>query len=548
MRVGERVADALVSAGLRHLFGLLASSNLRVVQRVVEAHGLPYLNARHEAVALGMADGYARATGRVGFCAVTQGPGLTSAVTALVTAARARSPVVLLACDSSGMDPVRFPFSAVVQRLEAPALLDALGIAWLRLDEDSIESGIASAAARAAREPQPVTVLLPTELQHQPTALPDVAPPPPAARPVLAPAVADLRAAAETLATAQRPVVLAGAGAVEAGAREALVALAGHAGALLATTLRAAGWFSGLDHDAGICGGFSRPAAAALLAEADCVVAFGASLNHLTTRKATLFRRARVVQVDTSAQAFGRFTPPAVTVLGDARLAAEGLLDELTALTGPRTGLRTRATARALAADRAAAVADGEPDAADRVDPRALCRRLDALLPAQRTVVTDSGYSFLFPVESMSVPGPDGLLFMADFGAVGCGLGAAMGAAVGRPDRAAVLLVGDGGLIMTLGDLDTAARYRVPLLVVCMNDQAYGAEIIQAREHGLSETLPVYRTGPLADVARTLGVPARTVTRLEQLDDVPDLLAGMDGPYLLDCRTATVRSAVHDWV
>lgn len=548
VRVGDRLADALVAAGLRELFGLLASSNMRIVDRLVSTHSLPFYNARHEAVALGMADGYARASGRPAFCAVTQGPGLLNSVTALVTAQRGRSPVVLLACDSARMDPRRYPFSAVVQGLDQPAVLDALGVGWLRLAEATVEACIAEAAERAVRERRPVVVLVPTELQHEPSTVatgasgrPEPVPEPPAPDP------AAVAAAAEALRRARRPVVLAGIGAVSSGARAELVALAERTGAVLATSLRAAGWFSGVPFDAGICGGFSTPAAVALLGQADCVIAFGAGLNFLTTRKGSLFADATVIQVDDDPRAFGLFTGTDVTVLGDARRVAALLLESLQAATPPPGGLRTDANRRLLATATAGDAAGGE-GGLDGIDPRALCRRLEDLLPAARTVVTDSGYSFLFPVEFLSVAGPDALLFMADFGAVGCGLGPALGAALGRPDRLAVLFIGDGGLVMTLGDLDTAVRYRIPLLVVCMNDQAYGAEIVQAREHGLDERLASFPTASLAGTARSIGLEARTVTRLADLDELPGLLRSLDGPLFLDCRTATVASRVHEWV
>jgi thiamine pyrophosphate-dependent acetolactate synthase large subunit-like protein len=130
---------------------------------------------------------------------------------------------------------------------------------------------------------------------------------------------------------------------------------------------------------------------------------------------------------------------------------------------------------------------------------------------------------------------------MIDFGAVGSGIGPAMGAALGRPGAPVVLFVGDGGLLMTLGELDTAQRYRIPMLIVCLNDRAYGAEVSQAARHGLPATLARFPgTRGLAGIARAIGVPARTVRDLADLADLPQLVRRLAGPYLLDCRIPTV--------
>lgn len=550
--VGERVADAIAAAGTDLVFGLLSSSNLRIMSRLVCQHGARFYNVRHEAAAVGMADGYARATGRVGVASVTQGPGFTNALTALITAQRASSPVVLFAGDTSAIAVTDNPFSALVQGLDQERVLAALGIMTVRLSGATAERAIAE-AFELARRRGPVVVLFPSQLQHRREAALAPGEPAPgvAVGPVLPPKwresppltdPAALARAGEILANSSRLVILAGRGAVEADAGATLMALADRTGALLATTVRAAGLFTGHPYDLGTAGGFARPVTAELLRRADCVLAFGASLNPFTLRNGLDEAGARFVHCDRDPAAIGRFLPPEQALIGDVGTVTRLLLEQL-----PSTGSPSwRAEAAAVlahgdAADEVDAVAE-----AGTVDPRQLCRRLDALLPPERVVVTDSGYCTLFPVEYLRVTQPRNLLFTIDFGAVGSGIGPAMGAALGRPGTPVVLFVGDGGLLMTLGELDTAQRYAIPLLIVCLNDRAYGAEVREADRHGLPATLATFPgTKDLAGIAQAIGVPGHTVRDLADLADVPRLVADLRGPYLLDCRIPTVSSRVH---
>jgi thiamine pyrophosphate-dependent acetolactate synthase large subunit-like protein len=551
--VSERIAGAIAAAGTEFVSGLLSSSNLRIVSQLVEGHGIPFYNVRHEAAAVGMADGYARTTGRVGVGTVTQGPGFTNALTPLITAERGSSPIVLFAGDSSTVGVLENPFTALVQGLDQEVVLAALGIPALRLAATDVERVTAEAFGLARRRRGPVVVLIPAQLAHrdhtgevEPVAS-QAGDPTPAAD---AATVGTIAAAADIVAAAHRPVILAGRGAVEADAGAALAALGDKIGALLASSVRGAGLFAGHPFDLGIAGGFTAPAAAGLLRRSDCVLAFGASLNPFTLRNGLAQADARIIHCDADPGAPGRFLHADLVIVGDARHTAERLLRQLRDRGHEPTRDWREEAAAVLSAGTAAG---GRPlptvnrSGGGTVDPRDLCARLNALLPPGRIVVTDSGYSSLFPVEYVRVSAARDLHFMVDFGAVGSGIGPAMGAALGRPGCPVALFIGDGGLMMTLGELDTAQRYQIPILIVCLNDQAYGAEVLLARKHGLPPALATFAgTRDLVDVARSIGVDGRTVRDLAQLEDVPVLVRGLTGPYLLDCRIPTVASRVHE--
>lgn len=552
MKVYEAVARTLVDEGVDTVFGLMGDGNLKLIPHLTSDLGVRFLGARHEAAAVAMADGWARVTGRVAVCTVTQGPGLTNALTPLISARKARTPLVLLAGDTP------LGVRGLPQDTDQDALFAAAGVPVQAFTAEGAAQAVAAALALAADRPGPVGVSMPTDLQDQdlppstgtaPAAATGPAGvarstlggrPPGGATPSLGGELDGVRAglderrlreAAALLGAAQRPVVLAGRGAIRSGARDALVALSDRSGALLTTSLPAKAWFAGHPWDLGVCGGFASPVTAELVRDADVVAVFGASVNSFTSKAGTLFRgTTRLVHVDADPAALGAYTPAAVGVVGDARAAAEQLLALLD--DAVRGGYRTaEVRARIDAYDRATAHADASGP--EGLDPRTVCAALDRLLPRERTVVTDGGHFCGFPAAYLSVPEPSALVFTLDFGSVGLGLGAAIGAAIGRPDRLTVAAIGDGGLMMSLGDLDTAVRYRVPLLILALDDGAYGAEMHFLRMLGLPDAESLFATPDLAAVARALGAQGLRIHALEELADLAERAVALDGPLLV---------------
>lgn len=535
MKTYEAIGHGLVHEGVEAVFGLMGDGNLSLIPFLTEELDIAFYGARHEGGAVAMADGYARVTGRVGVASFTQGPGLTNALTALVSAVRGRSPMVVLAGDTPGK--VR----GLPQDIEQPPIYEALGLPVQPLTPDTAAADVAEAFRRARAERTPILLNLPTDMQEEPSSWE-----PPAGDVVVPPdwgaagGTADLTEALAALEGAERPVLIAGRGAMMSGAREDIVALADHVGALLATSLPVKSWFAGHPWEIGIAGGFASEAGRRLIGDADCVVSFGASLNHFTSRGGTLFARdATVVQVDLDPAAFGRYYDTSVHVTADARATARGLREGTTA----SAGYRTEDVADAIAASRGGGdiVDAGEPGA---MDPRILSALIDAAVPADRALVVDGGHFMGFPAMHMEVPDPSQFVFTLDFGSIGLGLGAAIGAAVARRDRITVAAIGDGGLLMSLGELDTAVRYRLPMLIVVYNDEAYGAEMHFLRMLGRPDAESLFETPPLDEVARALGAGAMSVRGPRDLDGLADRLADLDGPLLLDCRISREVRAV----
>jgi thiamine pyrophosphate-dependent acetolactate synthase large subunit-like protein len=162
---------------------------------------------------------------------------------------------------------------------------------------------------------------------------------------------------------------------------------------------------------------------------------------------------------------------------------------------------------------------------------------LDALLPAPRALVSDGGHCLGFPAMHVHAGEPGAYLLPQGMHAIGLGLGAALGAAVARPDRQTVLFIGDGSLAMTLGDLVTVASHPVPLLVVVLNDGAYGAERHLLDLAGRPHHMSLLGDVDFAAVAGALGIHGATVRTAADLAAQADRLREpLASPVLLDCK------------
>ena len=522
-RIYQLVAETLARLGHRTLFGLLGSGNFKLADHFERHCGGRLVWVRHEAAAVAAADAYAQVTHGLGLATVHQGPGFTNTLTALTQAVKERTPLLLLAAETARG-------TRVSQAIDQAAVARALGAAVEHVQGGKTAvQDVARAAARARAERIPVLLPLPIDLQEEPGERREPEPPAPLNVPRARPAAADVAAAADLIERSERPVILAGRGAVLAGAGPALEALAERTGALLATSLVGNGLFAGSPRSLGVCGGFSSPLAGRVMREADLVLAFGASLNQWTTMHGRALGDAVVVQCDADPLAIGRHHPARLGLAGDAAEAAEALTEEL-----EQRGLAPRRVWNGEA-DGYSAAGDYEDEPGDgTIDPRTVVVELDRLLPPERTVVYDGGHFHWFPTAFLSVPDADAFVPAQGFQAVGLGLGTAIGAAAARPDRPVLALVGDGGVMMTLGELDAVAAQRLPVVVAIFNDGAYGAEVHHFGPLGLPTDLVEFGDRDFARIAAALGAQAATV---RTSGDLAAALEGWTGgPLVLDCK------------
>jgi len=320
----------------------------------------------------------------------------------------------------------------------------------------------------------------------------------------------------EMIAAAERPIILAGRGAVKSQAREAIEALADQSGALLATSLLGKGLFDGNPYALDIAGAFASDFAREHFAESDLVIGIGVGLGHYTTEGGYLYPGAQVVQIDTNPRGLWQGLKTAdLHIRADARAGAEAITEALRGANVSRTGYRTPEIASAVAADHPDAkvypVQDG------MVDQRRVIEELDKTIPKDWDIVVGGGHYFSIAMTHLNGRAAGKYHVINDFGAIGSGLAAAIGVAQARGDGKVCLIEGDGSLLMHTQELETIRRHGIRLLMVVINDGGYGAEFHKFRANEIDPSGAIHGRGDLAAMARGFGLAGMTVNKGGQL-------------------------------
>lgn len=539
MKVYEALANAFVKEGVTTIFGLMGNGNMYWWHTLDQRPDVTVHETRHEGTALTMAEGWARATGQPGICAVTQGPGLTQLATALTVAVRAKVPMVVFAGDTALND------HDSVQQLDQQKFVDATEAGFVPLwSAAGTDDAVRTAFYRARVEGRPIVLNAPMDVQQQTydgdldeyepstTLLPGIQ--------RVQPDPDRLRDAARVIAESRKPVIVAGQGAAKADAGEAITTLADRVGALLATTLPMKGWLGDSEYHVGVSGLYATKTAIELFAEADCVIGVGASLNHYTTEHGYIFPNARYVQIDLRPSiVMGNGKRADYYLQGDARLTVEALEQQLAEQGVSSTGFRT-AEVRGM-------LAEFDPDPREfeiepgTVDPRQAAAILDDGLPKEVGVIHGTGHCSGITTFFMSKPRK--LTWAINtFGCIGQAIPTAIGAAVALNGAPIAVVDGDAGTLMHMSELDTAARLGVKLLIAVFNDEALGAEYQKFVSKKMDAGASAIPTPDLGAVARAFGCRGQLARTLDEVKaGVDEFMAG-DGPMLLDIRVS--RSVV----
>jgi thiamine pyrophosphate-dependent acetolactate synthase large subunit-like protein len=528
MKIREGVADALVAEGVEVVFALMGDGNQDLICDLGERCGVRIVHGRHEQGVVGMADGYARFTGKPGVATVTQGPGLTNAGTSLVVANRRHVPVLLLAGDASLGD------------LHNPQLFDQKTFAQLMAgNEATVNSarGLAENLARAfegLRRQRPFVLNLPANVQE--SDLPQELRYQPYAPPAQGPGADHtlVAVAAQALMGARQPAVLAGRGAVVGHAGAVLQKLGEELHSPLMTTLLANGLFAGHPLDAGVCGGLGDGRAMRALEHCDLVLAVGAELNQWTTHFGEVLADRQLVHIDTDPAAFGVYHRPDVALVGDATATVEAITEQV----------KSEGTTREPEAELISSLDRSQPldstpymDTDHSIDPRHVLSELDRLLPANRRMVIGGGHVAQVACQTLHAFSPrDWTCTSIDFGALGQGLSVAIGACFARPDERVTHVTADGDFMMGLAEFDTAARYSLPLTIFVLNDQSMGQERHNLVRKGIPTSYAEYPSPDFVALASAFGATGYRIDAPDQLDRLPAILAHDKGVALVDVR------------
>jgi acetolactate synthase-1/2/3 large subunit len=460
---GELVLDSLKAAGIDTVFGIISVHNLPIFDAIAREGGVRVVPARTEHGAAAMADGFARASGRLAAALTSTGVGAANAAGSLTEAFVASSPVMHITgqVDSAYVNVDR---GFLHQPKDQLTMLDRVGKAAFRAEttEDIVATMRGAIQLAQSGRPGPVSVEIPIDQQYRRIAAPAVEPvrrpdPP-------RPHASDVERAAELIRQARRPLIWAGGGTIASEAADAVRALAERIGAGVLTTAAGRG---SMPEDHPQCIGFFVVDSAVLdlYRHSDLLLAVGTRFRGNETRNWQLPLPSPRVQVEIEPDLLGRNYPVDVGIAADARLTLSALLESVPSATVDGQWLACVGEARRAARARARSALGPYERILD--DVRATLPR-DAIVVRDVTVPATTWGSRLLETYL-----PRTTLHSATY-AIGMGVGLAVGAAIGRPERDVVLLAGDGGFVTAVGELATMAQERARLRVLIFNDAGYG--------------------------------------------------------------------------
>jgi acetolactate synthase I/II/III large subunit len=522
----QSIAQAVLDQGIDTMFGLMGDANLFMVDHYVRSCGATFVPVSYEGSAVLMALAYSHVSGRMGVATVTHGPALTNCVTALTEGARGHIPMVLLAGDTPVMTPQN------LQNIDQRELVKVTGAGFEQLrSPQTAAHDVAHAFYRAQVEKRPIVLNMPAdfmweEVPHEKKLFQAFS------APAYVPEGNDLDEAVGMIASARRPLILAGGGAI--GARDKLIRLADRLEAPLATTLKAKGLFNGHAYNMDIFGTLSTPAAYDVIAKSDCLVCFGASLHHFTTDRGALMKGKRVVQVNDTVSEVSKNYHANAALIADAGLTADNIVYWLDEAEIAPSGFTKELDMEALTAHPAGDASKAKEGFVNFVYA---LERLEQVLPKNRVLATDGGRFMTEVWCRVSAPDPNSFLVTANFGSIGLGLQEAIGAGFAAPDRPVVLFTGDGGFMMGgINEFNTAVRLKQDLIVIICNDSAYGAEHIQFLDRSMDPGLSQFDWPSFADVATALGGQGLAVQSAEDLEIAIGAIETRDKPLLIELR------------
>lgn len=549
------IAHSLKTEGVEMVFGQCGHTNYALIdacQRV----GIDYISFRHEQQAVHAADAYYRLSKKLAVVNVHLSPGLTNALTGVVSAATDGTPMLVIAGNTPSYHHPREAHQVI--RLHADAsqgdIFRPICKRVWRVDQVDHLRDIMHRAFNIAQTGRSGAVLLDVPMDMfsaKLTAPLDSL----SRRPNYPRSVGDpvgLAQAADMLLSAERPVIFAGNGVALSGAVDELADVARKLQAPVATTLVGKGVFPETDElSLGTTGIWGTRAANETTRNADVILAVGTAFGEAdcsSWRREHTFDMpgaTRLIQIDIDPQELGKSYPVDIGIVGDARAT----LAALSAVLGQRTRPSDAAQAHlATVAERKTAwraeLVESQDDGGTPIHPARLLKELSLAAPDDVVFVTDVGWNKNGAGQQLQVKRPGAFITSGGMATMGFSPAAAIGAKMGAPDRKVVCLIGDGGLLSVVGALTTAVELGIPVLWVLFNNFCYstirtvGSTYFQNKYGTEFRTPDGEQYNPdFMELAKSFGIASALV---EAPEDVAQALASamaQDVPFLLEVRT-----------
>ena len=472
----EMVVQSLRDEGVEYLFGYPGGAVLDIYDAIHTLGGIEHILVRHEQAAVHMADGYARATGKVGCVLVTSGPGATNAITGILTAYTDSVPMVIISgqvmssligrdafqeCDMVGISRPVVKHSFIVKKAEdIPGILKkAFYIA-------------------STGRPGPVVVDIPKDTVNPTLKYPYEYPKSVELRsynPTVNGHKGQIKKALKALLVAKKPVLFVGGGAIAAGCHEELTQFAQRLNLPVTSSLMGLGVYPSTDKQfLGMLGMHGTYEANTAMHESDLILGVGVRFDDRTTNNLDKYcPNAKVIQIDIDPTSISKNVPVAIPIVGNAK----NVLDEFLSLLGEEIGSRPQnqledwwkqidewKAKKCLDFDRTSGV----------IKPQQVMEAVYRITKGQAYVVSDVGQHQMFAALHYPFDLPRRWINSGGAGTMGFGLPAALGVKLAHPEATVVCVTGDGSIQMNIQELSTATQYGIPVVVICLNNHFLG--------------------------------------------------------------------------
>jgi len=530
MKGGEAIIKSLTDQGVEIVFGYPGGVLLPLYDVIYESD-LKHILVRHEQCAAHAADGFARASGKVGVCIGTSGPGATNLITGIATAYMDSSPILAIAGQVSSNLIGNDAFQEV----------DTIGITmpitkhnYQPMKADEIPGMIKSAFYIAGTgRPGPVVLDLPKDVQEEEfefESAKDIELP--GYKPTMKGHPRQVKRAAKLIQESKKPVILAGGGIILSGATDELLQLANTINAPVSTSLMGKGSFPEDNPlSLGMLGMHGRKVSNLIVDECDCLIAIGCRFSDRTTGLLSEFvKDAKIVHIDVDPAEIGKNVDIDVPIVGDAKTILRDLLNIIdTKPEGKQEWLKY--------------VKDFKNSCIPRLSfnemplkPQQVIKELSEAVTDDTIVTTDVGQNQMWMAHYFNVNNPRKFISSGGLGTMGFGFPAAIGAKIAMPDSDVVAVCGDGGFLMVCQDLATIKEYDIPVVIVVLDNRHLGM-VAQWQKLFYDERMSHTHLGESPDfvkLAESFGVRAERIEKPGEMKEAVERAIKSGEPYLLD--------------
>ena len=511
MRGGEAIIESLKNMGVKTIFGYPGGQTIPFYDMLYDAE-MDHILVRHEQCAAHAADGYARASGRVGVCVATSGPGATNLVTGIATAYMDSSPIIAI----TGQVPTHLIGNDAFQEADIVGItMPIVKHSYQPKNPDLIPSMIKSSFEIAASgRPGPILIDVPKEVQEgELTKFEDSLIETPGYNPTTKGNIRQIKKARDLIKQAKRPIILAGAGVIISNACCELKKLADTINAPVMTSLLGKGAIDETDDLAlGMLGMHGRKVSNDSVNEADLLIAIGVRFSDRTTGRLDSFvPDTKVIHIDIDPAEIGKNVPVDLPIVGDARNVLASLNKTLEGYNASDDVNRWTDMIKQRKQDLLPRVTyDDVP-----LKPQSVIKEIAEVLTPESILTTDVGQNQMWAAHFYDTQRPRKFISSGGLGTMGFGFPSAIGAKVACPDDPVVSINGDGGFLMVCQELATVREYDIPVIAIVLENRTLGMvyqwqSLLYNNRH--SQTL-IGNSPDFVKLAESFGVNAVRITK-----------------------------------